>query len=267
MRFRPCIDLHRGQVKQIVGATFSDDDPGSMATNFASSRPASWYAELYRRDGLEGGHVIMLGPGSEAAAAGALEAFPGGFHVGGGVSEGNALTWLDRGAAAVIVTSWVFREGRIDEERLRRLAALVGRERLVLDLSCRMRDGRYWVVTDRWQKFTGVEVSAKNLTRLAATCAEFLVHAADVEGRCEGVETALVELLGDWDGIPVTYAGGIRGMDDLRLISELGRRRLDFTVGSALDIFGGGGLTYDEVVAFHRGENPDKTPSGGIENE
>ncbi len=252
MRFRPCIDLHQGRVKQIVGSTFSDDDPGRIATNFASDRPPSWYAERYRRDDLPGGHVIMLGPGNEAAAEDALRAYPGGLHVGGGITEENAAAWLDRGAAAVIVTSWVFREGSIDEARLARLVARVGRERLVLDLSCRRRDGRYWVVTDRWQRFTGVEVGPESLGRLAGSCAEFLVHAADVEGRCEGVEAAVVETLGRWEGIPVTYAGGIRSRADLELIRDLGGGRLDFTVGSALDIFGGAGLTYEEVVAFSR---------------
>ena len=252
MRFRPCIDLHRGQVKQIVGGTFSDDDPERIATNFSSSRPASWYAGMYRRDGLEGGHVIMLGPGNAAAARDALRTWPGGLQVGGGINEGNALQWLDHGASHVIVTSHVFRGGIIDEDRLRRLVGLVGRERLVLDLSCRRREGRYWVVTDRWQKFTDYEVSPPNLERLAASCDEFLVHAADVEGRCEGVEEDLVALLGAWEGLPVTYAGGIRAMEDLLLIGDLGRGRLDFTVGSALDIFGGSALRYDEVVAFSR---------------
>jgi phosphoribosylformimino-5-aminoimidazole carboxamide ribotide isomerase len=254
MRFRPCIDLHQGRVKQIVGSTFCDEDPGRIATNFASHHPASWFAALYRRDRLPGGHVIMLGAGNEDAAQDALAAYPGGFHIGGGVNEGNARLWLERGASAVIVTSHVFRDGRIDEERLARLVALVGRERLVLDLSCRKRDGRYWVVTDRWQKFTGVEVDPASLDRLAGSCAEFLIHAADVEGRCEGVEAELVAMLGRWQGIPVTYAGGIRDRADLELIRDLGHGRLDFTVGSALDIFGGTGLTYDEVVAFHRSQ-------------
>ncbi len=260
MRFRPCIDLHLGRVKQIVGSTFSDDDPDRIATNFTSSRPASWYAARYRRDDLPGGHVIMLGPGNEAAAADALRAYPEGMHIGGGINEENAPAWLERGAAAVIVTSHVFRDGRIDEERLARLVARVGRERLVLDLSCRKRDGRYWVVTDRWQKFTAVEVNPAGLDRLAGSCAEFLIHAADVEGRCEGVEADLVGLLGDWSGIPVTYAGGIRDRRDLELIRDLGRGRLDFTVGSALDIFGGTGLAYDEVVAFHRAQGESAAP-------
>jgi phosphoribosylformimino-5-aminoimidazole carboxamide ribotide isomerase len=242
-------------VKQIVGSTFSDSDPGRMETRFASARPSSWYAEKYRRDGLEGGHVIMLGPGSEKAAAAALKAFPGGFHVGGGVTGENALSWIEGGASHVIVTSHVIREGRIDEERLRELVRILGRERLVLDLSCRKRGDSYWMVSDRWQKFTDVEVNTGNLDRLSASCAEFLIHAADVEGKCEGVETDLLKLLGGWEGIPVTYAGGIGNMKDLLLVRDLGRGRLDFTVGSALDIFGGTGLTYEEVLAFHRRES------------
>lgn len=252
MKFRPCIDLHAGKVKQIVGSSYSDDRPDSITTNFASPRPASWFAEMYQRDSLTGGHVIMLGPGNEEAASDALKAYPSGLQVGGGISDENAREWLDRGAAAVIVTSWVFREGRIDEGRLAHLVRLVGRDRLVLDLSCRRRGDRYWVVTDRWQKFTDVEVTAASLDGLAGSCSEFLIHAADVEGKCQGVETGLVELLGRWEGIPVTYAGGIRNMDDLHLIRDLGHGRLDFTVGSALDIFGGTGLTYDEAAVFHK---------------
>jgi phosphoribosylformimino-5-aminoimidazole carboxamide ribotide isomerase len=253
MRFRPCIDLHAGRVKQIVGSTFSDDAPEKLNTNYSSDRPASWFAEKYRDDGLSGGHVIKLGPGNEQAAAEALAAFPGGFHLGGGVNETNAVSWLDRGASHVIVTSHVFRGGRIDEVRLKGLVSLVGRERLVLDLSCRKRDGRYWVVTDRWQKFTDVEVDRSSLDDLSRSCDEFLVHAADVEGKCEGVEEELVRLLGGWQGIPVTYAGGIRNREDIDLIRDAGSGRLDFTVGSSLDIFGGTGLTYDEVLALHRG--------------
>lgn len=252
MRFRPCIDLHAGRVKQIVGSTFSDEAPERMDTNFSSDRLASWFAGKYRDDGLSGGHIIKLGPGNDQAAAEALTAFPGGFHLGGGVNESNAVTWLDRGASHIIVTSYVFREGRIDEDRLKSLVSLAGKERLVLDLSCRKRDGRYWVVTDRWQNFTDVEVSRSSLDDLSRSCDEFLVHAADVEGRCEGVEEGLVRLLGGWQGIPVTYAGGIRNMEDINLIRDAGSGSLDFTVGSALDIFGGTGLTYDEVLALHR---------------
>ena len=252
MRFRPCIDLHAGRVKQIVGSTFSDDAPETMDTNYSSDRPASWFAGKYRDDSLSGGHIIKLGSGNDKAAEEALETFPGGFHLGGGVNETNAVSWIDRGASHVIVTSYVFRGGRVDAERLKGLVGLVGKERLVLDLSCRKRDGRYWVVTDRWQKFTGVEVSPSNLDVLSRSCDEFLVHAADVEGKCEGVEEELVRLLGGWQGIPVTYAGGIRNVRDIDLIRDAGSGRLDFTVGSALDIFGGKGLTYGEVLAVHR---------------
>lgn len=250
MRFRPCIDLHNGRVKQIVGATFSDDDPEKIATNFSSDRPAEWYADLYRRDRLPGGHVIMLGPGNEEAAAAALAAYPGGLQVGGGINDENALGWLERGASHVIVTSWVFRDGRIDDRRLDSLVRLVGRERLVLDLSCRRRENRFWVVTDRWQKFTDVEVNGENLDSLAGHCDEFLVHAADVEGLCRGVEEGLVALLGRWSGIPLTYAGGIGSREDIDLIGRLGNGRIDFTVGSALDIFGGSALAYRDVLKF-----------------
>ncbi len=247
MRFRPCIDLHDGRVKQIVGATLSDSGEG-LRENFVSDRPPSWFARLYREDGLTGGHVIMLGPGNEAAAAEALAAWPGGMQVGGGITADNACEWLDRGAAAVIVTSYVFRDGMIDYSRLGRLVAAVGRGRLVLDLSCRLRGEDYYIVTDRWQKFTGVRVSPETLEELSRHCAEFLIHAADVEGRCAGVAEDLVALLGKHSPIPTTYAGGIGSMADIDLIESAGFGRLDFTVGSALDIFGGSGLTYREVV-------------------
>src|ERR1041385_250076 len=183
--FRPCIDLHEGQVKQIVGGTLGGD-PARLQTNFVSARPAAWYAELYRRDGLAGGHIIQLGPGNEAAARAALQAYPGGLHLGGGVNLDNARDWLEAGASHVIVTSWIFREGRLDTERLRALVSAAGKDRIVLDLSCRRRDGAYWVVTDRWQKFTELQVSRENLESLAASCAEFLIHAVDVEGLCRG---------------------------------------------------------------------------------
>ena len=249
--FRPCIDLHEGKVKQIVGGTLSDD-AGALRTNFVSERPASWFAELYRRDGLKGGHVIMLGPGNEAAAREALGAYPGGLHVGGGINQDNARAWLDAGASHVIVTSWVFREGRLDAERLRALVAAIGRERLVLDLSCRRRGAEYFVVTDRWQKFTELAVSRETLERLAASCDEFLIHAADVEGLCRGIDAELVAKLGEWTPIPTTYAGGAKSLADLEEVTRLGGGRVDLTIGSALDIFGGNGVRYAEAVAFNR---------------
>jgi phosphoribosylformimino-5-aminoimidazole carboxamide ribotide isomerase len=218
--FRPCIDLHEGKVKQIVGGTLSDSGAG-LRTNFVSERSAAWFAELYRRDGLKGGHVIMLGPGNESAAREALAAYPGGLHVGGGVNADNARAWLEAGASHVIVTSWVFREGRVDWDRMRQLAHVIGRSRLVLDLSCRKRDGQYFVVTDRWQKFTSEVVCAELLSRLAAYCDEFLVHAADVEGLCRGIDRELVEKLAAWSPLPCTYAGGANSIRDLEEVTRL----------------------------------------------
>lgn len=249
--FRPCIDLHEGKVKQIVGGTLSDA-PGQLRTNFVSDRPPDWFAKLYQRDGLTGGHVIMLGPGNEAAARSALAAFPGGMHVGGGINADNARGWLDAGASHVIVTSWVFRDGKMDESRLKELVKRIGKERLVLDLSCRKRGGDYFVVTDRWQKFTDLKISRDTLERLAGSCAEFLVHAVDVEGLCNGVDTDLVSRLGEWSPLPVTYAGGASSLADLERVTQLGRGRIDLTIGSALDIFGGTGVRYEDVVAFNR---------------
>lgn len=248
MKFRPCIDLHEGQVKQIVGSTLSDRDRDALATNFTSSYPPAHYAEMYRRDGLTGGHIIMLGPGNEAAARQALAAWPGGMQLGGGITDGNAAAWLEQGAAAVIVTSHVFRDGLVLEDRLRQLEQAVGRRHLVIDLSCRKRDGRYLVVTDRWQKFTEMVVDAASLAYFSRFCSEFLVHAVDVEGKCAGVAEDLIELLAEHAPLPTTYAGGVATLADLQRIRELGRGRLDATVGSALDIFGGSGVKYRDAV-------------------
>lgn len=251
MRFRPCIDLHDGKVKQIVGSTLVDDDPALLRTNFVAEAPPSWFAELYRKDNLSGGHIIMLGKGNEQAAAEALGAWPGGMQIGGGINSGNAVKWLEKGASHVIVTSWVFRDGQIDLGRLTELVAETGTEHLVLDLSCRRRGGDYFIVTDRWQKFTEVRITPQTLAELAGYCAEFLVHAADVEGKCSGIEVDLVEMLARFAPIPTTYAGGVRNLEDLELINRLGGGRLDATIGSALDIFGGNSITYAEAVKFH----------------
>src|SRR3954468_11577484 len=249
--FRPCIDLHEGKVKQIVGGSLRDDG-ASLRTNFVSEHPSTWYAELYKRDGLVGGHVIMLGPGNEQPARAALRAYPGGLQVGGGINLENAKSYLDEGASHVIVTSWVFREGTLDLDRLESLVQSIGQPRLVLDLSCRQRDGQYFVVTDRWQKFTDLPISSETLVRLSAYCAEFLVHAVDVEGLCEGVDLDLVEKLSRWSPIPVTYAGGARSLGDLEEVTRTGREKVDLTIGSALDIFGGTGVRYADIVAFNR---------------
>jgi len=250
MRFRPCIDLHDGSVKQIVGSTLQ----GSSATlkiNFSSALPPSHYAAMYRQDKLTGGHIIMLGPGNEAAASEALAAWPGGMQLGGGITSTNAALWLDRGASHIIVTSYVFHDGLLDLDRLRDLNRLVGKKHLVLDLSCRWRDDGYYVVTDRWQKFTQLRINAAVLDQLSAYCDEFLVHAVDVEGKCMGIDTRLVEVLAESIPVPTTYAGGISTLSDLENIRVAGQGRIDVTVGSALDIFGGSGLHYRDVVAFH----------------
>lgn len=256
--FRPCIDLHNGQVKQIVGGTLAET-PGALRTNFVSDRPAAWYADLYRRDALTGGHVILLGPGNEAAAQSALAAYPGGLQVGGGVNADNAPAWLDAGASHVIVTSWVFREGRVDWGRLETLVKRIGAARLVLDLSCRKRGDDYFVVTDRWQKFTELVLSAETLHTLARSCAEFLVHAVDVEGLCRGIDRELVAKLAAWTPRPTTYAGGATSLADLEDVTRLGQGRIDLTIGSALDIFGGRGVRYADCVAFNRRQT---TPAG-----
>jgi phosphoribosylformimino-5-aminoimidazole carboxamide ribotide isomerase len=248
--FRPCIDLHEGKVKQIVGGTLGASE--QLRTNFVSEKPAAWFAELYQRDGLTGGHVIMLGPGNENEARSALAAFPGGLQIGGGINAGNARDWLEAGAAQVIVTSWVFREGRVDWERLEELVKTIGKEKLVLDLSCRKRGENYFVVTDRWQNFTELIVNEETLKKFSAHCAEFLIHAVDVEGLCKGIDHDLVEKLGKWTPIPLTYAGGANAISDLAEVTRLGGGRVDLTIGSALDIFGGSRVKYSECVKFNR---------------
>ena len=249
--FRPCIDLRDGKVVQIVGGTLGDN-PAAVRTNFISARPAAWFAELYKRDRLTGGHVIMLGTGNDTSAREALAAYPGGLQIGGGVNAMNARGWLDAGASHVIVTSWVFRDGQVNESRLAELVKLVGKERLVLDLSCRKRGGNYFVVTDRWQKFTDVVLSAATLEKFATSCAEFLIHAVDVEGLCRGIDVELVEKLAAWSPIPTTYAGGANSLADLERVTQLGQGRVGLTIGSALDIFGGNGVRYEDAVAFNR---------------
>jgi phosphoribosylformimino-5-aminoimidazole carboxamide ribotide isomerase len=252
--FRPCIDLRNGRVTQIVGGTLTERSE-DVRVNFESERSASWFAELYRRDALKGGHIILLdaaGESTQRAARDALAAFPNGMQVGGGVNPGNARAWLEAGASHVIVTSWVFRDGFVDYERLAALVHAIGPERLVLDLSCRRRGEDYFVVTDRWQKFTREVISKELLEKLAQSCAEFLIHAVDVEGLCRGIDAELVSRLGEWTPIPTTYAGGAKSLGDLEEVTRLGGGRIDLTIGSALDIFGGTGVRYEDCVRFNR---------------
>lgn len=251
-RFRPCIDLHDGQVKQIVGGSLTGDD-ASLRTNFVSDRNAAWFADLYRRDGLRGGHVIKLGPGNDAAAREALAAWPGGMQVGGGITPGNAEEWISDGASHVIVTSCLFdAEGKLLLRNLKDLVSAVGAERLVLDLSCRRVQGGWAVAMNRWQTLTELRVTAETLDMLAEHCAEFLIHAADVEGLCTGIDRELVELLGSWRRLPMTYAGGISRMQDIDEIDALSGGALDATVGSALDLFGGRLIRYADLVERQR---------------
>ena len=254
MEFRPCIDIHNGKVKQIVGGSLQDHKDQAKE-NFVAAKDASFYAELYKEYGLKNGHIILLNPvtseyyeATKAQAMGALRAYPGGMQIGGGITAENAGVYLDAGASHVIVTSYVFRDGKIDLERLRLLSERVGKKQLVLDLSCRKSaDGAYYIVTDRWQKFTRVQVTEETLNRLAEYCDEYLIHAVDVEGKSAGIEAELVQLLGESSPIPATYAGGVHAMEDLELIRKLGGGSVHVTIGSALDLFGGY-LKFEDMV-------------------
>ncbi|MBR2374429.1 MAG: phosphoribosylformimino-5-aminoimidazole carboxamide ribotide isomerase [Lentisphaeria bacterium] len=248
MSFRPCIDLHDGKVKQIVGSTL---DTGTLKTNFVSADTPSYFAELYRRDGLSGGHVIMLGAGCEQAAKEALQAWPGNMQIGGGINNTNAAAWIEAGADKVIVTSWCFPEGRFAPERLQMLLAEVGREHLVLDLSCRRKGDDYFVAADRWRTYTDLKVNKETLEMLSSSTAEFLIHAVDVEGKQAGIDADLLAILSEDSPIECVYAGGIRSLEDIKLIHKLGKGRVHYTVGSALDIFGGS-LPYANVVSFSK---------------
>ena len=245
MRFRPCIDIHNGKVKQIVGGSLKD--AGDQASeNFVSGQDAFFYAELYGNAGLKGGHVILLNGAdspyyeeTRKQALLALHTYSGGLQLGGGVHPENAESYLYAGASHVIVTSYVFRNGQLSWENLEKMVRTVGREHLVLDLSCRKKDDRYYIVTDRWQKFTNVPVTLETMEELGDHCDEFLVHAVDVEGKANGIETELADLLSAYEKRPVTYAGGVGSMEDIELLRKYGKGRLDVTVGSALDLFGG----------------------------
>ena len=257
MEFRPCIDIHNGKVKQIVGGTLKDQ--GDMAAeNFVSEQDAPFYAKLYQSYRIRGGHIILLNgkdsPHYEATklqALAALQVYPGGMQVGGGITAENAHEFLRAGASHVIVTSYVFRDGKVDYERLEKLVQAVGKEHLVLDLSCRKKDGAYYIVTDSWQKFTEERVTVELLDRLYQYADEFLIHAVDVEGKASGIERELVELLGSWNRIPVTYAGGIGSFQNLEELAEWGQHHLNYTIGSALDLFGGT-MKFEDVLAFSK---------------
>lgn len=255
MEFRPCIDIHNGKVKQIVGGSLLD--AGNQAEeNFVSEQDAAFFAHLYKEAGIRGGHIILLNAkdsefyeATKAQAMQALREYPGGLQVGGGITAENADEFLQAGASHVIVTSYVFRDGKIDYDNLHRLCEAVGKERLVLDLSCRKRGEDYYIVTDRWQKFTDERITEALLDELCGYCDEFLIHAVDVEGKSAGIEEPLVQLLGDWGRIPITYAGGVGSFSDLERLKVLGKNRLHVTIGSALDLFGGP-MAYEQVISY-----------------
>lgn len=255
MKFRPCIDIHNGKVKQIIGGSLADCG-NSADENFVSGQDGGYYARLYKERGLFGGHIILLNPsGSEEyrldklQAKAALDAFPQGLQIGGGITAENAEEFLRMGASHVIVTSYVFREGRIDFRRLRSLVSVVGREHLVLDLSCRKQGDAYYIVTDRWQNFTATKMNRETIEELREFCDEFLIHAVDVEGKQHGIEENVAMVIGEMENVTATYAGGISSFDDLKLLSKLGKGKIDFTIGSALDIFGGN-MKFEEVAAY-----------------
>lgn len=254
MKFRPCIDIHNGKVKQIVGGSLLDE--GNLAKeNFVSEQSAAFFAKLYKDKGLKGGHIILLNPASsefyektKAQALSALKEYPGGLMVGGGITPDNAGEYLEAGASHVIVTSYVFRDGRLHYDRLRELVKAVSEKRLVLDLSCRKKNDSYYIVTDRWQKYTDVVLNGETIRELSSFCDEFLIHAVDVEGKAQGIEEKVAELLGRECEIPVTYAGGVHSFEDLEKLKKLGNGRVDVTIGSALDLFGGN-MKFEEVLA------------------
>lgn len=253
MKFRPCIDIHNGAVKQIVGGSLKDAGNAAVE-NYIARQDADYYAKMYQRDGLAGGHIILLNPPSseyyeatKAQALKALHAYPGGMQIGGGITAENAAEYLEEGASHVIVTSYVFQDGQVRYDRLNRLKKAVGKEHVVLDLSCRRRENSYSIVTNRWQTFTEVRLTVDVLEELSGWCDEFLIHGVDVEGKASGTEAELVQMLAAWRGLPITYAGGIGSMEDLREFARISGGKLDYTIGSALDLFGGK-IPYEELA-------------------
>lgn len=259
MEYRPCIDIHNGKVKQIVGGSLSDTG-NDTKINFVSEQDATFYAQLYKSYGIRGGHVIMLTPKgndgyeeTKQEAVKALQSYPGGLQVGGGINDTNATEFLEAGASHVIVTSYVFKDGQVNYENLEKLVSTIGREHLVLDLSCRRKDNNYYIMTDRWQKYTNVILTEVTMKELSRYCDEYLIHAVDVEGKVSGIEKDLLRILGNFNDVPITYAGGIHTMEDIDLMKKLGRNHVNATIGSAIDLFGGN-MKFEEVLEKVREE-------------
>ena len=253
MRFRPCIDIHNGKIKQIVGSSLKDKK-NFAAENFVSEKDSTYYANLYKKYHLKDGHIIMLNSvnsefyeQTKRQAILALETYKGGMQVGGGINDENAMEFIEAGASHVIVTSYVFKNGIINYDNLAKISDVVGKEKLVLDLSCRKKDGKYYVVTDRWQNFTNEVVDFDILDKLEKYCDEFLIHAVDVEGKNSGIDEELVRILGAWAKMPLTYAGGISSENDIKKLMKYSNSKIDFTIGSALDIFGGN-LSFEQIA-------------------
>ena len=255
MKFRPCIDIHNGKVKQIVGSSLNDNN-NYAKNNFVSDRDADFYALMYKNDNLKGGHIIILNSKDSEyynkdinSAKKALLVYPGGLQIGGGINDENAEDFLNWGASHVIVTSFVFKNAQIDLKNLDSLINSVSKNKLVLDLSCRKKDNEYYILTDRWQKFTDIKISESVLDELSVYCDEFLVHAVDVEGKQNGIDSELINILSKHQKNKITYAGGVRNLSDIKILNDVSSGRLDVTAGSALDIFGGD-LKYKDVVSF-----------------
>jgi phosphoribosylformimino-5-aminoimidazole carboxamide ribotide isomerase len=249
--FRPCIDLHQGQVKQIVGGTLNDQ---GATTNFVSDRDAAFYADLYQQHQLRGGHVIALGAGNEEQVKLALAHWPQGLQFGGGVTADNASGYLAAGASHVIVTSYLFENNELSLKRLEQMQRETGKQRLVLDLSCRRTANGWNIATNRWQTITHTAIDKHSLQELANYCDEFLIHAADVEGLQAGIDSELVAFLGEHCSIPTTYAGGARSLADLQQVHDLSAGKVDLTIGSALDIFGGTQISLEQCIAWNRAQ-------------
>lgn len=248
MQFRPCIDLHDGKVKQIVGSSLNQPNT-EVIENFISEHDSTYFAEMFKGDSLVGGHVIMLGSNNEDAALKALATYPGGLQVGGGITAENAPKFIAAGASHIIVTSYIFHDGKLDMERLHALVEAVGRDKIVIDLSCRKKDGEWYVVTDKWTKFSNFKLNSESIRQIETYCDELLIHAVDVEGKRSGMQEDLVRDLTEWTSKPTTYAGGVRSMEDLQKFKKLTGGKLHVTIGSALSIFGGD-LSYEEVVEY-----------------
>lgn len=255
MQFRPCIDIHNGKVKQIVGSSLRDANDYAKE-NFVSEKGADFFADLYKEKNLKGGHVILLNSkdsefyeATKEEALRALEAFPKGLGVGGGITDENAGEFLHAGASHVIVTSYLFEDGRLSKEKMEKLRDVAGREHIVFDLSVKRFEDGYHIMSNRWQVKTDEVLTPKLLKKLEGYCDEYLIHAVDVEGNNNGIETTLVEELSEYEGNAVTYAGGIHSYEDIEILRKAGKGRIHFTVGSALDLFGGK-LSFEKICGM-----------------